>query len=84
MKHCIVTPEIPPITENGGVATNARNLARFLSVGANHEVTVLSTAFILVFLGPRLANVPLAFVGIVLAGKYLRKLIMRKEDYYDQ
>jgi hypothetical protein len=24
-----------------------------------------------------------AFVGIVLAGKYLRKILMRPEDYYD-
>lgn len=24
-----------------------------------------------------------AFVGIVLAGKYLRKVLMRPEDYYD-
>lgn len=25
-----------------------------------------------------------AFFGIVIAGKYLRKLIMRREDYYDE
>ena len=26
----------------------------------------------------------IAFVGIVLAGKYLRKILMRPEDYYDE
>jgi len=26
----------------------------------------------------------ICFVGIVFAGKYLRKLVMRKEDYYEE
>lgn len=41
MKHCIVTPELAPLVRNGGVGTNARHLARFLTEHGGHEVTIL-------------------------------------------
>ncbi len=43
MKHCIVTPEIPPFTKNGGVGTNALNLCTFLQQTLGQDVTLLST-----------------------------------------
>lgn len=41
MKICLITPEIAPLVRNGGVGTNALNLATYLSREAGHDVTIL-------------------------------------------
>ncbi len=47
--HCIVTPEIPCLVQNGGVGANCWNTARFLAREAGKKVTI-------VFLRPSLGK----------------------------